>query len=234
MELGRGIILLATESNPQTQLFVGYVHQQLQRDLYIVSPETPSEAFGLVGEDSDSRTVVLLDLDHLEETTMQEWQAQYHQQPGWILTAFNLRNEDHAAQLLSLMQLKGVFYRSDSLELICKGLQLLLAGDFWLSRSLMTRLIDFYRRQQINCYRPACGITQRELEIIGLLGSGASNTEIAELLYVSEHTVKSHLYNIFRKINVNNRMQAVNWARQNLGPPPPLALQRYDRVSPSH
>ncbi|WP_318153162.1 LuxR C-terminal-related transcriptional regulator [Halomonas sp. LR3S48] len=234
MELGKGIILLATESNPQTQLFVCYIHEKLQRELYIVPPEVPEGAVDLMEEVGGSRIIVLLDIDHLEEAVMQAWQAQYQHQPGWVLTAFNIKNEEHATQLLSLIELKGVFYRNDSLEMICKGIQRLLEDDFWLSRSLMTRLIDFYRRQQINCYRPACGITQRELEIIGLLGSGASNTKIAELLFVSEHTVKSHLYNIFRKIKVNNRMQAVNWARQNLAPPPPQALRRCDRASSSH
>ncbi|MFQ3788642.1 LuxR C-terminal-related transcriptional regulator [Halomonas sp. A29] len=234
MELGKGAVLLATEINPQTQLFVDYIYQKLQRDLCIVSPASSREAAGFVEEKQDSRTVVLLDMDHVDEKIMQAWQAQYHNRPQWVLTAFNLKDEEHAAQLLGFIQLQGVFYRSDSLELICKGIQRLLAGDYWMSRTLMNRLIDFYRRQQINCYRPVCGITQRELEIIGLLGSGASNTEIAELLFVSEHTVKSHLYNIFRKINVNNRMQAVNWARQNLGPPPPLSFQRHDRTSSSH
>ena len=73
----------------------------------------------------------------------------------------------------------------------------------------------------MNSYRPACGLTQRELEIIGLLGTGATNAEIAEKLFVSEHTVKSHLYNIFRKIKVHNRLQAMNWARRNLFSVPP-------------
>jgi ATP/maltotriose-dependent transcriptional regulator MalT len=43
--------------------------------------------------------------------------------------------------------------------------------------------------------------------------TGASNTEIADSLFVSEHTVKSHLYNVFKKLNVKNRLQAVSWAR---------------------
>ncbi|SEF82030.1 LuxR C-terminal-related transcriptional regulator [Billgrantia desiderata] len=234
METGKGIVLLATEINPQTQLFVNYIYQELQHSLSIVSPKSSLEAARHVGEEGEACNVVLLDLDHLDEADLQAWQARYHNQPQWVLTAFNLRDEEHAAQLLSFMQLKGVFYRSDSLELICKGIQSLLDGDLWMTRALMARLIEFYRRQQFNCYRPVCGITQRELEIIGLLGSGASNTKIAEILFVSEHTVKSHLYNIFRKINVSNRMQAVNWARQNLGSPPPLSLQRYERTSPRH
>ena len=48
------------------------------------------------------------------------------------------------------------------------------------------------------------------------LMTGASNSEIASSLFVSEHTIKSHLYNVFKKINVRNRLQAVRWAKENL------------------
>jgi LuxR family transcriptional regulator of csgAB operon len=111
-----------------------------------------------------------------------------------------------------------VFYRNESLDVICKGIHALLEGELWMSRDLMARLILFYRKYQSNAFRPACGLTNREMEIISLLSSGSSNQQIAEKLFVSEHTVKSHLYNIFRKINVHNRIQALNWIHQNLGP----------------
>ncbi|MGL5284056.1 MAG: LuxR C-terminal-related transcriptional regulator, partial [Plesiomonas shigelloides] len=59
-------------------------------------------------------------------------------------------------------------------------------------------------------------LTFREKEILEQLRSGASNMEIASMLFVSEHTIKSHLYNLFRKINVRNRTQAIYWAEENL------------------
>ncbi|MCK7131563.1 LuxR C-terminal-related transcriptional regulator, partial [Enterobacter roggenkampii] len=53
-------------------------------------------------------------------------------------------------------------------------------------------------------------------EILNKLRIGASNIEIARSLFISENTVKTHLYNLFKKIAVKNRTQAVSWANDNL------------------
>jgi DNA-binding CsgD family transcriptional regulator len=60
------------------------------------------------------------------------------------------------------------------------------------------------------------GLTPREVEILAMVAVGAKNEEIAEKLYISPHTVKTHIYNIFKKIDVPNRLQAALWAASNL------------------
>jgi LuxR family maltose regulon positive regulatory protein len=57
-------------------------------------------------------------------------------------------------------------------------------------------------------------ITRRELEILRLISEGCSNQEIAERLVITLHTVKKHSSNIFGKLGVNSRTQAVARARQ--------------------
>ena len=52
------------------------------------------------------------------------------------------------------------------------------------------------------------GLTKREQEILGMVSSGMSNVEISQSLFISKHTVRKHLENIFAKLNVNNRTQA--------------------------
>ena len=56
-------------------------------------------------------------------------------------------------------------------------------------------------------------LSERELELLQLLADGLSNQEIAELLIIAIGTVKAHTVNIYRKLNVNSRMQAVARAR---------------------
>lgn len=62
----------------------------------------------------------------------------------------------------------------------------------------------------------ASGLTRREREILDLISSGFSNQQIADELFISPHTVKTHLHNIFKKINVKRRLQAALWAAENL------------------
>jgi DNA-binding CsgD family transcriptional regulator len=58
------------------------------------------------------------------------------------------------------------------------------------------------------------GITARELEILTLIAAGLSNREIAEKLFVSENTVKTHSSRVFDKLGARRRTQAVQFGKQ--------------------
>jgi len=60
----------------------------------------------------------------------------------------------------------------------------------------------------------APNLTKREIEVLRLMSKGFSNKEIAELLSISSHTVKSHIIHIFDKLDLRDRTQAVLWAAQ--------------------
>ena len=69
------------------------------------------------------------------------------------------------------------------------------------------------------------GLTRRELEILRLVAEGHSNAQLARMLWVTEQTVKFHLSNIYRKLDVSNRTEASRWAQvQGLLPANPSAV----------
>jgi DNA-binding NarL/FixJ family response regulator len=57
------------------------------------------------------------------------------------------------------------------------------------------------------------GLTRREVEILRLAAEGLPNAEIAKMLWVTEQTVKFHLSNVYRKLDVTNRTEASRWAQ---------------------
>jgi two-component system, NarL family, response regulator DegU len=77
-------------------------------------------------------------------------------------------------------------------------------------------------REQLERAR-SVGLTRRELEILLLVAEGHSNAELASLLWVTKQTIKFHLSNIYRKLEVSNRTEAARWAQAHgiLAVPPP-------------
>lgn len=58
------------------------------------------------------------------------------------------------------------------------------------------------------------GVTPRELEVLGLIAHGLTNRQIADRVYVTESTVKTHAYRLFGKLGVRRRVQAVQRGRE--------------------
>ena len=58
------------------------------------------------------------------------------------------------------------------------------------------------------------GLTNREIEVLRLIATGATNREVADALVISEGTVKNHLSNIFSRLGLCDRTQAVMYARE--------------------
>ena len=112
---------------------------------------------------------------------------------------------------------RGFFYVEDSIAQLPKGVRVILDGELWVSREITTQYI--LEKKEILPSATKMGssiLSRREIEILAMVTGGATNEEIAKKLYISPNTVKTHVYNIFKKINVPNRLQAALWAVKNL------------------
>ena len=112
--------------------------------------------------------------------------------------------------------IRGFFYEEESLEQLLKGVRGILKGEMWFSRKIFMRCIQEGKGQKRLSGSGSSNLTPREVEILTLVATMATNDEIADKLCISPHTVRTHLYNIFQKIEVPNRYQAALWAAKNL------------------
>jgi DNA-binding NarL/FixJ family response regulator len=111
----------------------------------------------------------------------------------------------------------GIFYNNDPLPLIAKGICAVLQGDLWYSRKALTQCLVGPKSLEDSSAHPALSrLTFREKEILACIASGYSSKAMADEFSISLHTVKTHIYNVYRKINVNNRLQASLWATKYL------------------
>ena len=112
--------------------------------------------------------------------------------------------------------IRGIFYLDEPLDLFIKGVKAILQGELWFSRKITSKILmeNHYRRSSIAAAEAM--LTAREKEILIAIASGASNGDIAEECYISPNTVKTHLYNIYKKIGVKNRLEATLWVARYL------------------
>lgn len=97
----------------------------------------------------------------------------------------------------------GYVLKDEAIETLVQAIKTVVGGGIWFSQAVARRLAQ---------PRNAPEFTERELDVLNILALGASNEHIAGKLAVTERTVRFHLKNIYRKIDVSTRGEAIAWA----------------------
>jgi DNA-binding NarL/FixJ family response regulator len=111
----------------------------------------------------------------------------------------------------------GFLLKDATAEELAAAVRVVSAGESLLAPGVTRRVIDaFVRRAPAPPRAPVdqrlSSLTPRELEVLGLVARGFSNLDIAERLFVSEGTTKTHVSNVLAKLGVRDRVQAVVFA----------------------
>ena len=127
---------------------------------------------------------------------------------------------DNDERLISAMRAgaKGYLLKNLSVNKLLASLRALERGEAAISRTMMARILEeFAQSEPIDQPAPSLlvGLTAREIEVLQELSDGITNQEIANRLYISENTVKNHIHNILEKLSLNNRREAIDFARKN-------------------
>ena len=167
---------------------------------------------------NDTDQLALIDCGEVAATKLQAWfqrRANQGHDPKCVLINA-AENSDHI-KLMEWPQLVGIFYRSTSAEKLERGVRNILSGGLWFPRQICHDFLSRRRRAPThNVIAPmAMGITPRERQMLDGIYSGLSNASIANMMRLSEHTVKSHMYSVYKKIGVRSRLEASNWLHDN-------------------
>ncbi|MER5602585.1 response regulator transcription factor [Streptomyces sp. NPDC002265] len=127
-----------------------------------------------------------------------------------ILTTYDL---DHYVYAALTAGASGFLLKDVTPEHLVAAVRLVRSGDALLAPTITRRLIErFAHREEsprTGLHRDLSGLTPRELEVLRLLATGLSNAELAERLFLSPTTVKTHVGRILSKLDLRDRVQAV-------------------------
>lgn len=112
----------------------------------------------------------------------------------------------------------GYLLKDITSDQLFEGLQSAAKGEFFLLPSETAKIVAEFSRlsntSDSGNYVQVESLTKREIEILKLVATGASNKDIADILVITEGTVKNHISNILGKMDVKDRLQAAVKARQ--------------------
>jgi len=129
-----------------------------------------------------------------------------------ILSAFD--DEVYVRNLIGL-GITGYILKDEAPESLIRAIRVSLEGGAWFSR----RIIDVLAKPSVEVGYPEVNnhLTDRENEVLHLMAKGLANSQIADTLAIAEGTVKNHLVNIYQKLGVHSRAEAVAWVWQQGG-----------------
>ena len=137
-----------------------------------------------------------------------------------LIALFNVNGGQGIEKRAISLGIKGIFYGEDPIARFRKGIAAIFNGELWVSREVLKQyVIETHVEEHIedsSVKNEKALLTSREIEILVMIATGSTNEVIGEKLFISLNTVKTHIYNIFKKINVPNRLQAALWAAKNL------------------
>ncbi len=109
-------------------------------------------------------------------------------------------------------KVSGVLLNGSGVELLEKAVRAVSNGEIWIDKHTFKSILSGVNSLSGDKMSALSG---REREIVGLIGRGFRNKEIAQKLNISEPTVKSHLTRVFQKLNVRSRSELVSYAIKN-------------------
>lgn len=172
--------------------------------------------------------ILIVDFEQLQRQGCLQQLTRQNCQQSKKIAVLNTPADDAAGLLLLRAGIAGIFPPHIPSEILLKGLMKILEGELWFPRGVISRFVVEHQQQlQAGSDQAGSGkernivslpdpeqfsLSRREWDVLELLCQGASNDKISERLFISIHTVKSHVSQILRKTHTRSRLDVVHWA----------------------
>lgn len=161
--------------------------------------------------------VVLMDINMPGLNGIEATKIIKEEMPQVEIIALTIHEDEEYIFELVRAGVSGYILKDIQPEQLIKAIKDVAEGKTAIQPNITAKLLGEFNRlsdRKTNMF--SCDqLTARELEVIKLIAQGMPNKEIASTLYISEKTVKNHITNIFRKLNVEDRTQAALFALKN-------------------
>ncbi len=208
-QTGPTSLIIIGRNSLQTRVFAKVLEQHLGAPCLLTSNELLSDQCQLEG------SLALIDIESIPQSEIEACLGGIHQDVQ-TMAIFNATQGVPMEWLVRWPKLRGVFFSGTTEDQFVRGVSALRENEYWLPRRMLADYLEKTRNTHTTGEFTACSLTRKEIEILRAIVSGSSNSRIAQQLHISPHTVKTHIYNLYRKIKVRNRVQAASWASVHL------------------
>lgn len=198
-------------------------HRMVREGIRCLLENVPE--FNVVGEAADGYecislvnktkpNIVLLDIDMPDMNGIEALRVIKEQK--MICKVIMLTRHNEIDYLMKALEIgcDGYILKESSFDTLKKAIFKVYSGNKYIEPNMMP-LLNANMQEKSNVKKKISELTRREIDVLKMIASGSFNKEIASTLNISERTVKNHVSNIFKKIEVSDRTQAAVFAIKN-------------------
>ena len=203
------VIIVANDPNQVQVMCSALDHQDSMGIISIVSSHETA-----IKQLKASPDIMLLDYELLKDHSLSRFIHTIHTMSSKTRIIHFLQRTPSDEELIYDIKagIRGYIRSTDSPAIMIKAIQAVFNGEIWAERRILEKAISnpLLLPEILNVNVPGLApLTNREKEMLTLVMQGESNKEIAARSSISERTVKTHLYRVYRKLNVKSRTKAI-------------------------
>ena len=203
-------IMIVSNNPTETEMIASVLRREEEIDII----STVSGRESAIKQLSGAPDIMIVDPQVLEGHTLSRFLRSVqtkspHTRVMYLLTT--VPSDDHIISDIKA-GIRGYFRLTDTPASMVKAVRAVYSGELWAERRIMEKAISMpmLLPETIQSHVPGLPpLTNKEMEVLTMVLQGASNREIADRNSISERTVKTHLYRVYKKLNVKSRTKAI-------------------------